>query len=307
MEPVLSASQISKSFGKYSIIEDLSLSIDQKIVYGLVGLNGAGKTTLIRLLLGILKIDNGGISVLGHDPWKHEDAFYKQIGVVMENDGFLGNLTIRDNLKIFAAAKSISWAETESYLNEYWRETFILSSSKKVKFLSRGQRMQCGLCRAFLGWPKVCLFDEPLVALDVEAYEHFKKMVIIARDKGSAVLISSHQLEAIDDLCDRVGILRDKQVHELDHLTRIAGTYWIIESDSSERCKEQLIRVGAKNIEVHLESVSFTIDNENDAIPEVVKSLVMADIRINQVRKEDSEFSTAIRRLYKKNQQGTSN
>jgi len=206
---------LSRSFGKKPILKDISLQVGNDSIYGLVGLNGAGKTTLIRILLGLLRRDGGTAAVNGHDPWLHKTDFYRGIGVALEGDGFCGNLTVRDNLKIFAAAKGVAWGDAEKYLEEYWGETDIITSTKKVKFLSRGQKVQCGLCRAFLGWPKACFFDEPVVSLDFWAYEHFKTLAREAKSRGAALFISSHQLEIIDDLCDRVGLLKDGVLQEI--------------------------------------------------------------------------------------------
>ena len=213
---IIDVQNLSRSFGKNPILKDISLRVGESTIYGLVGLNGAGKTTLIRILLGLIRKDGGGAAVGGFDPWRHQPEYYRITGVTLESDGFCGNLGVRDNLKVFAAAKGIAWSDAEKYFKEYWGDTDIFTAERKVKFLSRGQRVQCGLCRAFLGWPKVFFFDEPVVSLDIRAYEHFKRMAREAKSRGSALLISSHQLETIDDLCDRVGLLRDGKIVELD-------------------------------------------------------------------------------------------
>jgi ABC-type multidrug transport system ATPase subunit len=154
--------------------------------------------------------------VCGFDPWRHEPEFYRMVGVTLESDGFYGNLGVRDNLRLFAEAKGIPWGEAERYFEEYWGASDISKTGRKVKNLSRGQRVQCGLARAFLGWPKVYFLDEPTVSLDFKAYEHFKGMVLKAKAGGAAVLISSHQLGVIDDLCDRAGLLGDGRLEEVE-------------------------------------------------------------------------------------------
>jgi ABC-2 type transport system ATP-binding protein len=243
----INVKNLSRSFGKTPILKDISLQAEDSTIYGLAGLNGAGKTTLIRILLGILRKDGGSVEVCGFDPWLHQQEYYRIIGAALESDGFFGNLSIMDNLKIFAEAKKVKWEDAEKYLNDYWRGTDIFSmdmgtnvgadgnrpvpvstnivdngnrlapvTPKKVKYLSRGQRVQCGLCRAFLGWPRICFLDEPTVSLDIKAYEHLKYLVREAKSRGSTILISSHQLELIDDLCDRVGLLRDGHLEELN-------------------------------------------------------------------------------------------
>ncbi|NLP03158.1 MAG: ABC transporter ATP-binding protein [Fibrobacter sp.] len=292
MPPIITAENIWKSFGKYSILEDLSLQVDEGLVYGLVGLNGAGKTTLLRLLLGNLRADSGNISVRGFNPWEHREEFYRGIGVVLEHDGFWGNLTVRENLSIYAAAKGISAAEAESYFAEYWKDTDIFNSKKKVKYLSRGQKMQCAICRAFLGWPKVLFLDEPVVALDITAYDHFCRMVREARDRGAAMIISSHQLEIIDKLCGRIGVLRDKHLVELN---REICSQWAVVTDDSPQWKSLIEKAGGLNI-IYDGYWRFEIDHPDTAIPELISSLVSAGCRIREVRQErDSAIGDAVR------------
>jgi len=215
---IIDVTDLRRSFGKSLILEDISLRIWEGSIYGLAGLNGAGKTTLIRVLLGLIRKDSGSVSVCGFDPWRHEPEFYRMVGVTLESDGFCGNLGVRDNLRIFAAAKGIPWGEAERYFEEYWGGTDIFKTDRKVKNLSRGQRVQCGLLRAFLGRSRVYFFDEPVVSLDFKAYEHFKELVREAKSRGAAILISSHQLGIIDDLCDRVGLLSGGRIEEVERL-----------------------------------------------------------------------------------------
>jgi ABC-type multidrug transport system ATPase subunit len=214
--PVIEAANIRRTFGKSLVLDDVSLRIEAGGVYGLVWLNGAGKTTLIRILLGLIRRDGGSVSVCGFDPWRHEPAFYRMAGVALESDGFYGNLGVRDNLRIFAAAKGVPWDEAERYFEEHWGGTDIYKTDRKAKNLSRGQRVLCGLARAFLGRPRVCFLDEPTVSLDFRAYEHFKGLVLDAKARGAALLISSHQLGVIDDLCDRAGLLFGGRIEEIE-------------------------------------------------------------------------------------------
>lgn len=296
MHSIITADNIWKVFGRYSILEDLSLKVEKGSVYGLVGLNGAGKTTLLRLLAGNLKATRGELAVMGFRPWDHREEFYRNLGIVLENDGFWGNLTIRENLSIYASAKQISPEKTEEYLREYWKDTEIYSCTKKVKYLSRGQKMQCALCRAFLGWPSVFLLDEPAVALDITAFDHFCNMINIARDRGAALIISSHQLDLIDKLCGRVGILRDKHLSELD---RNKSPLWSVTADSSEQWKEIIEKSGGRNV-IYDGQWRFEIENPEISIPELVTALVHAGCRIREVRSLDKEniLSDTIRDIY---------
>ncbi|MCX7725438.1 MAG: ABC transporter ATP-binding protein [Chitinispirillaceae bacterium] len=299
MIPVIVAYNLKKSFGSHKVINDLSLTLPEKCVFGLVGLNGAGKTTLLRLLLGILKADSGTIEIMGKNPIRHESDFYKKCGVVLESDGFWGNLDFWENCLIYAKAKGISERELRDYLDRYWKDTEIFSSKKKIKYFSRGQRMQCALCRAFMGNPSVLFLDEPAIALDLNAYTHFKNLVIEARNRGATIIISSHQLDTIDELCDRVGILKDGKLTELRAESEKEGLLcWFIRTENNEYYDDIIKQNGG--IEIKYENGwHFKIKNSEQKIPEIVRELVENGCRIMEVRCKEFEFSDAIKDIYK--------
>jgi ABC-2 type transport system ATP-binding protein len=299
MSPVISVSGLSKAFGEYSILENLSLEINAGEIYGLVGLNGAGKTTLIRLLIGVLKADGGALTLLGTNPWSHDASLYRRMGVVLEHDGFWGNLTFEQNMKIFAAAKGIAWNDARHYLDEFWGGTDIYNSEKAVKFYSRGMRMRCALCRAFLGWPSMCFFDEPAVALDVDAYDHFTALVKRARDNGSAVVISSHQLDAIDDLAGRVGMLHDKRLTELSRGTE-RGERWSIGADRNMAWAAIIKEISGCDPDYDVGEWRFDVSDPSKTIPALITRLAENGCRISKAAPVQNEFSETIRNEYRR-------
>ncbi|MBN1576122.1 MAG: ABC transporter ATP-binding protein [Chitinispirillaceae bacterium] len=297
MAPVIFATDLSKSFGKYCIIDSLSLQVEAGSIYGLVGLNGAGKTTLLRLLLGILQPDRGTIRVMGRTPWHHDRNFYRQCGVVLESDGFWGNLTAAENCAIYASVKGVSPRELADYLAATWKDNALFTGNKKVKHFSRGERMQCALCRAFIGQASVYFLDEPAVALDLHAYDHFKDLVRNARQRGAALIISSHQLDTIDELCDRVGILRDGTLTEIDRSSRNAGVSWYIDTEDSPTVNDVLVRAGGTSVRFE-GGWHFSIDDAATNIPAIIGSLVALGCAVREVRREEHDFGSAIRMLY---------
>ncbi|MCU0608516.1 MAG: ABC transporter ATP-binding protein [Chitinispirillaceae bacterium] len=308
MSLIVSAQGLSKSFGTHAVLEGVGLSIGEGECLGLVGLNGAGKTTLIRLLLGILKPDVGTVSLFGSEPWLHEGGLYRRMGVVLEHDGFNGNLTVLQNLKFFAAARKISWVEASAYLDDYWQKSELLIKNKPVKFLSRGQRMQCAICRAFLGWPQLFFLDEPVVALDVDAYDHFARMVREAKSRGAALLVSSHQLDAVDDLCDRVGILRDKKLADLAvHGRKVhSGLRWALEADANARWSSIIMETCGDYAAREHDSWLFEAANPGEMIPLLIKRLVDAGCMIRRIAPAGGHFSSAIRNEYRRGGNGES-
>jgi ABC-2 type transport system ATP-binding protein len=299
MSTTIILNDLKKTFGNHTVLNGVSLQIDKSTAYGLVGLNGAGKTTLLRLMLGILKPDSGTLTVNGFDPWNHNVDFYTRLGVVLDHDGFWGNLTIKENLKIFSAAKKLKWPETEKYIAQFWSDTVIASSDKKVKYLSRGQRVQCSLCRAFLGWPDVLLLDEPAVALDMTAYAHFRVMVNNAKERGAAVIISSHQLDTIDDLCDRVGNLSSGMLADLQCGTD-GHIRWLLFTSMLCDCFPLLSECGCTDVNGSNGRWSFLVNNPQTTIPAVVEKMVRCQYPVYEIRPEATGFSDTIRSIYTK-------
>lgn len=296
----ISANNISKSFRGKHVLQNLSLSIKHGNIFGLVGLNGAGKTTLIRILLGLLGTDLGKCSVLGMNPADNKKKFYQQTGVVLEHNGFYGNLTVLENLTFFAQAHGVSKKELHNYFEEYWRNTDIGKENKKVKYFSRGQKMQCALCRAFLGWPQLYFFDEPVVALDMEAYEQFCDMVRFAHSLGATILISSHQLETIEELCTSVGILENNTINVLEKNTdNIRVEHWYIKTDNSDRVASVIQEETGEIAQYQNDKWHFIISRKsNKIIADIVSQLVAESLPIYEVAMEKESFRKSINQYY---------
>jgi ABC-type multidrug transport system ATPase subunit len=297
---VVDVRDLSKSFGKNAIFERCDLSLEEGSVFGLVGLNGTGKTTLIRLLLGLLKPDGGTVSVLGFDPWRHRPEYYRRLGVMLDHDGFAGNLTVAQNLRIFASAKGIGFPQVESYVEGFWKDTFIAreltEGRKKVKFLSRGQKVQCAMCRAFLSWPSVYFLDEPTVSLDVDAYDHFCMLVRHASSLGATVIISSHQLSAIEELCAGVGMLHDKNVTLLKSGDETGlPKQWLVRCDRNEEYGKAMEAICGFPALYEGGAWHIQFDGTKDPVPEIISRLVAMGCRISEVRPETDSIKERIR------------
>jgi ABC-type multidrug transport system ATPase subunit len=155
--------------------------------------------------------------------------------------------------------------------------------------------MQCALCRAFIGAPAVCFLDEPALALDLTAYNHFTRLVTDARTRGATLIISSHQLDTIDELCDRVGLLRDGTITEITRNS--LAEPWFIAAAEIPKYGKLIADCGGEN--VHFEKGwHFTLAEATSRIPTLIRDLVAAGCDITEVRREDTGFAPAIRTLY---------
>jgi ABC-type multidrug transport system ATPase subunit len=254
------------------------------------------------MLLGLLKPGRGGISVLGYDPWKHDPSYFKMLGVILDHDGFTGNLNIAENISLFADAKGMTARQVRAYIEENWKNTFLhdefFSGRKKVKHLSRGQKMQCAICRAFLSWPAAYFLDEPTVALDVDAIDHFYSLVAQARGRGATVLISSHQLSAIEDLCDCVGMLHNKNVTIVKSPGSVGGPVsWMVrcDRDADARFGKIIENICGFPAVFSDSAWHFKVKEPETAVPEIVRLLVSDGCRILAVGAETESLKDRIR------------
>lgn len=279
---VIEIKNIDKSFKKSKpVLRDLSLKIEKGECCGLVGLNGAGKTTLIRTILGLLKPTAGTVMVNGQNPYGARGSFYYPIGILLENDGFNGNLTFIENLIFYGSIKKIEARQVRAYAEKYWKN--LVEKKLPVKKYSRGQRVQCALARSFLGEPQLLIFDEPTATLDLAGQELFAQLVEQAKERGVTTIISSHRLETIAKLCDTVAHLKDGTIQKssLEDKKR-----WLLRATDNDNLNETLNRLSLDFEEGDIYTTLF--DCEETEMSNIISQLVNSDVALVEVRKEES-------------------
>jgi len=293
--PLIDVRSLHRGFGATQVLRGLDLQVGPGTVYGLVGRNGAGKTTLIRLLLGLLRPDSGAVSVAGRDPWRHEPSCHRAVGAVLEHDGFLGNLTFGQNMAFYADARGVGRAELAQYLREHWGGCELAGSPQKARYYSRGQRMQGALCRAFLGWPRVCILDEPTVGLDIDSYDHFCALVREARSRGTAVVVSSHQLSAVEELCDMVGLLEAGILRPVALRGQGRERWFVAVAEGGDEAVRTMVALAGGAVLEHDDGWRIEVSNPSQTIPALVAALVGAGMRVREVRPDAPDLRQAIR------------
>ena len=298
----IEVSNLYKAFKPRLILEDISFTIAPGTVFGLVGANGAGKTTLIRLITGLLKPDTGSVRVLGSEPKEHDEHLFKRMGVVLEHSGFWDNMTFWQNLEFFGSVKGILRSEMNSYIQEYWPHLEFAKSNRKIKHLSRGEKVQCALCRAFIGWPEVCIFDEPTVNLDVHAHEHFIKMVGEAKRRGCTCLISSHQLSLIEAVCDTVGILSEKHLEIINTgMGNSLNSEWIITTGNSPEFGTAISEICGGELPRYVDGAwHVSVGEPGKMVPLIIQRLVSLGAAILEVRPANADLEERLKKMVMK-------
>ena len=202
---MLKVSNVSKKYGSLLAVDNLSFSVNDGEIFGLLGLNGAGKTTTFRMILGLLDDYTGEITLDGK---KIDYSVTDQIGFLTEERSLLTKMTVLEQIIYYGALKSLSEEETIKRL-DYWLDVFEIKDLKnrKIKELSKGNQQKVQFISAIINEPKLLILDEPFSGLDPINVELFKKVILDFKKKGTSIIFSSHRMEHVELFCDRLVVL----------------------------------------------------------------------------------------------------
>ena len=223
MGTAIAISGLVKDFGpRTRALDHLDLQVERGEVHGFLGPNGAGKTTTVRVLLGMLRADDGHVDLLGGDPWRDAVALHRRLAYVPGEVNLWPNLTGGEVIDLLGALRG----GLETSRREELLERFQLDPTKKIRAYSKGNRQKVALVAAFCSAVELYLLDEPTSGLDPLMEAVFQDVVQELRSAGKSILLSSHILSEVEVLCDRVTIIRAGRAaesgtfDELRHLTR---------------------------------------------------------------------------------------
>jgi ABC-2 type transport system ATP-binding protein len=212
-ERVIETNDLSKRYGQFVAVNSLNLAIEKGEVFGLLGPNGSGKTTTILMLLGLTEPSAGQVRVLGFDPVRQPLSVKSHVGYLPDQIGFYDGLTARENLSYIARLNGLTRKEATRRIEETVERMGLTSVlHKKVKTFSRGMRQRLGLAELLLKQPQIIIMDEPTLGLDPEAARMFLQIILGLKESGITVLLSSHLLHQVQEICDRVALFRQGSV-----------------------------------------------------------------------------------------------
>ena len=280
---MLEVKNIVKKYGTNTAVNDLSFTVDDGEIFGLLGENGAGKTTTFRIIMGLLEPNSGSV-LLDHE--KIDYSKTDKIGFVTEERSLLTKLSVQEQIEFYATLKGMEKQEIDKKLDE-WLEKFEITGYKnrKIKELSKGNQQKIQFISAVIHEPKLLILDEPFTGLDPINVKLMKETIIDLKNKGCSIIFSSHQMEYIEDFCEKLVILvKGKPILE-GNLKDIKESYakknilikGDIDTDEIKKIKG-VISVG-------LEKGEYVVKIENIDIA----SKVFAKIKNNNITKYDVE------------------
>ena len=282
MTTVIRTSGLTKHYGRVHALDGLDLSVDEGQIHGFLGPNGAGKSTTIRVLLGLARKTGGEASVFGSDPWRDAVALHRRIAYVPGDVSVWPNLSGGESIDLLARLRGAS-RHDKLYAAEKARlmEAFQFDPRKKGRAYSKGNRQKVALVAAFATPAELYVLDEPTSGLDPLMDVMFRREILRVRAAGATVLLSSHIMSEVEQLCDRVSIIRAGRIVEsgtladLRHLTRTEVSFEGTDASVAAGL------TGAHDISAEDGRVRFTVDS--DAVAAMLPELghrAVAGLRI---------------------------
>ena len=216
-------SHIVKSFTDKVAVDDLSFSVAQGEIFGLIGPNGAGKTTTIRMMMDIIKPDSGDVTIFGE---KLGEATKNKLGYLPEERGLYKKLRVLDSIIYLASLKGMDRHSVTEKANELLNQTGMLANKrKKIEELSRGMGQIIQFIVTIIHDPQLVILDEPFAGLDPVNTELLKGMFADLRNQGKAVILSTHQMNQVEELCDRILMVNNGRAILYGDLSEIKSRY----------------------------------------------------------------------------------
>jgi ABC-2 type transport system ATP-binding protein len=271
---IISTNKLTKYFGTTPASDNISIHVKAGEIYGFLGLNGAGKTTLIRMLLGMIKPDNGNIRLFGK-PLTPQFDQWNDIGYLVETPCSYPNLSVAENLKVYYQLRQL----TNPTLIDDIIEQLKLTSyrDKKAKVLSLGNQQRLGLAKALMHQPKLLILDEPINGLDPEGIVEVRELLLDLARKGSTIFLSSHILGEISKVASRIGIIHEgKLVKELtiEELTSQLIKKIVVKTSDNTKAVRELLDSNYKAVLTDNDEIEIT-NSAAIAKPENIATLLV--------------------------------
>ncbi|WP_205631513.1 ABC transporter ATP-binding protein [Leifsonia xyli] len=280
MDAVIDVSGLEKRFGRVRALDGLDLSVTQGTVHGFLGPNGAGKSTTIRVLLGLARPDGGRAELFGRDPWKDAVDLHRRVAYVPGDVSLWPNLSGGEAIDLVARLRGgASDKSAYSARRKRLLDVFQLDPTKKGRAYSKGNRQKVALVAAFATPADLYILDEPTSGLDPLMEAVFDSEIRRVAAEGATVLLSSHILSEVEQLCGRVTIIRSGRTVEtgtLDELRHLTRTEVSFRADGVPQ--DALAQLpSAHDVDVRDGRIRFTADS--DALAPVLAELARLDVR----------------------------
>ena len=275
---IVKVSNLTKFYGKTKGIEKVSFEIHEGEIYGLMGPNGAGKTTTLRSMLNLISSDSGKTNILGKDVNELSSKEIRNISYLPGEFEMYSNLTGKQYLTYISNLRN---AKTNNI--HLLSDQLDLDLNKKINALSKGNKQKIGIVQAFMNSPKLAILDEPTSGLDPLKQQEFQNIVKEQNKEGCSVLLSSHILNEIEDLCEKVGIIKDGTLIASEQISALKNKtikkYEVTFENPPSKDKLSEIK-GIYDLKIKDEIATFTIKGNIDDMIKTISKFTVINLRI---------------------------
>ena len=283
-ENIIETKDLTKKYGDFVAVDSLNLAVKQGEVFGLLGPNGAGKTTTILMLLGLTEPTSGRVKVLGFDPARQPLSVKSRAGYIPDQVGFYDELTARENLIYIARLNGLSRQESKVRIEAALEKVGLATvADHSVKTFSRGMRQRLGVADVLIKNPRLIIMDEPTQGLDPELAHEFLQLIRELAKAGITILLSSHLLYQVQEVCDRVGLFHQGHMVLEGTVTELAqkvlgGGYHVrLRANGTKKSYEEELRKLPGVVEVNFKSPDiYTLVARRDLRSEAASAVVQA-------------------------------
>ena len=276
--------------GKKEILKGVSINMQAGDILGFIGPNGAGKTTTIKLILGLQSITSGSVKINGYDIQKDFTKAIEKVGTIVENPDLYMYLTGYDNLKLIANLyDNVDKKRIDEVVELVGLKNRI---HDKVSKYSLGMRQRLGIAQAILHKPNLLILDEPTNGLDPEGMKEVRDLLkLLAEKEKMGILISSHNLAELENLCNKISIIKNGQIVETNEIEEVKAQLndhiYLWEVNTAQEVKRFFPEANL------LDETHFQIDIEKEKIPEIVELFVKNQIKVYQIKPKEISLEDA--------------
>lgn len=274
---------VTKEFAPKRGLFDVSFTVEPGIVFGFIGPNGAGKSTAIRQLMGLIQADAGRATIGGFDCWDQSEKVKRLVGYLPGEINLPGDFTGEQVLQLMQKLHHSSPQRQQELLNRFPFET-----KTKIRKMSKGMKQKLALVGCFMKDAPVYLLDEPTSGLDPLMQEHFLDLIDIERQRGKAILMSSHHFPEMEKSCDRAALIKEGRIiveADIHELVRSSRKQYTIEFGLEAEAEQFALQIGSQRFQ---KQVSFVTGHEL-TLNQIIHLLTAYDVRTIQSSADDLE------------------
>jgi ABC-2 type transport system ATP-binding protein len=309
MEPVISARGLTKRYGASVVVDAIDFDIFKGETFGLLGPNGAGKTTTILMMLGLTEVSAGGVTVLGRDPVREPLAVKQRVGYLPDAVGFYDGMTAAENLVYTARLMRIARSEREARIADALKRVRLSAvADQRVGTFSRGMRQRLGLAELLMKRAEIAILDEPTSGLDPQSTHEFLDMIGDLKRAGVTTLITSHLLDQVQRLCDRVALFRGGRILMMGSIPELArqvlGAGFVVDVEAAAAPGKELTprfaAIGGVTSVQQTGERTYRLTADRDVRADAARAVVGADGALTRLSVDDPSLESIYTRLFEK-------